>query len=66
MAKVLRVTCEFPGRLRTVTEYFRLNGDESESDKEATAETVFSNYASYGFDVVDESEVPSGAEIQGM
>ena len=57
MKKYLKIVIE-AGPPEAVTEFEPLRGDESVEAMEQQAADVFSNYCSYGFVVVDESEVP--------
>jgi len=55
--KYLRISIE-QGPSEGVIVYEPLDGNETEEELEQQAADYFHNYCSYGFSVVDESEVP--------
>lgn len=61
MGKVLRVTCE--AGCDSQTTYLRLKGSESQHKLELMAQDEFSNWASYGFEVIDEKDVPEDEDV---
>lgn len=60
--KVLRVCCECG--IRSETRYIHLDGTESQDAIDDMARDVFSEFANYGFDVIEPAEVPGGAQIE--
>jgi hypothetical protein len=58
MPKYLQVDIERNLAGCDVTEYIVLDGGETDADLSEIAAGVFANYCTYGYVVVDESEVP--------
>ena len=57
MTKYLRVDIDRGLAGQDMTEYIELPGHETEEEKEELARDVFQDHCSYGWSVVDESEV---------
>jgi len=58
MSKYLRVDIDRGIAGQDATEYREIDGDETDDELNDTAAEMFANHCSYGYSVVDESDVP--------
>lgn len=60
MSRYLRIDIEGPYVGTDRTSYVELTGDETEAVLDEIAYDAYLEYASYGYSVVDEGDVPEG------
>ncbi len=59
MTKYLRVDIDRGLAGCDVTEFYEIVGDETDEQLKVFAKEVFTNHCTYGYSVVDESDVPA-------